>query len=224
MMTRSFASLALSIVLVACDRSPDPRGPAPEPTPTPAFNNEAASRSIMQQEVIAESQVTSEPDPSPIPAPLPRATVRFTTRATFDETAHAALDQLLDDPALPEGARFVLRGHSDSQGSDSDNLRTSRRRAQAVRSYLLRKGIAADRIEVIALGERRPLAPNAKLDGSDDPAGRARNRRVEVEVIAPDPVAEPDGKSAGLAAPVKDQAGAGPVPPKNSAARSVQQQ
>ncbi|MDR6144699.1 OOP family OmpA-OmpF porin [Sphingomonas sp. SORGH_AS870] len=101
--------------------------------------------------------------------------------AALNAEARAALDRLAGDRAAGQG-RIVLRGHSDSEGDDDSNRRMSRKRAEAVRDYLVARGIAATRIEVIALGETRPIAPNAKPDGSDDSAGRARNRRVEIEL------------------------------------------
>jgi OOP family OmpA-OmpF porin len=70
-----------------------------------------------------------------------------------------------------------------------------------VRDYLVEKGIAADRITVVALGETTPLVPNARPDGSDDPEARARNRRVEVAVDLPpgpvEPVVDVSGNMAG---------------------------
>ncbi|WP_236672138.1 hypothetical protein [Croceicoccus sp. YJ47] len=47
-------------------------------------------------------------------------------------------------------------------------------------------GIDADRIEIIALGEMRPLAPNANLDGTANEANRARNRRVDIHIAIPE--------------------------------------
>ncbi|WP_343528230.1 OmpA family protein [Sphingomonas sp.] len=105
--------------------------------------------------------------------------------AVLDTQARAALDRLAADPAAGKG-RIILRGHSDSDGDDEANRIMSRKRAEAVRDYLVRKGLTAARIGVIALGETRPVAPNAKPDGSDDAAGRARNRRVEIELAAAD--------------------------------------
>ena len=95
--------------------------------------------------------------------------------------AKAALDRLAADAAVKKG-RLVLRGHSDSEGDDAANRIMSRKRAEAVRDYLARKGLDRSRMSVIALGETRPIAPNARPDGSDDSAGRARNRRVEIEL------------------------------------------
>lgn len=192
MTDRLALALLLCGALAACDRPQQPREPiarptaTPTPTPTAAFGNDSAPQSIMQKEVIAETLPTAEATPE-APPRLPTATIAFDVGDRLDDAARAALDRLLADEALPADARFVVRGHTDSIGSDRDNLITSRRRARAVRDYLVDKGIAAERIAVVALGERRPVAPNAKRDGSDDPEGRARNRRVDVETLVPAP-------------------------------------
>jgi len=190
-MTPRHLALLLPCALLACERAPSPpRQPEPEASAM-SFDNEAAARSIVRAEVIAETEPTPEPAASTAPAPPPGATVAFPSGAEMDDEARAALDKLVADPALPPDARFVVRGHSDSLGDDRRNLITSRRRAEAVRDYLVKNGVDDDRIEVIALGERRPIAPNATLDGADDPAGRARNRRVDVEVVLAAPAPSP---------------------------------
>ena len=109
----------------------------------------------------------------------------------LDDGAKAALDALMTTPAMQAGGTVALRGHSDSLGTDGDNRVASRRRAERVRDYLLEKGVVAERITLVALGETRPIAPNAKEDGSDDPEGRAKNRRVEVRVTPPPVVISP---------------------------------
>ena len=109
----------------------------------------------------------------------------------LDDGAKAALDALMTTPAMQAGGTVALRGHSDSLGTDGDNRVASRRRAERVRDYLVEKGVAAERITLVALGETRPIAPNAKEDGSDDPEGRAKNRRVEVRVTPPPVVIPP---------------------------------
>ena len=119
------------------------------------------------------------PDPSTNPD-TPLATIGFPEGgATLSREAKATLDRMAEQAAVKTG-RLTLRGHSDSDGDDTANRTMSRKRADAVRDYLALKGIARDRMTVIALGETRPVAPNAKPDGSDDSAGRARNRRVEI--------------------------------------------
>ena len=193
-MTLPRFALLLPCALLACERAPTPPH-APEAEPSGAsFDNSSAVQSIVRPEVIAETEPTPEPTPSRTPVPLPTITVPFPSGRRLDDAGRAELDKLLADPAFPAEARLVLRGHSDAMGDDARNLATSRHRAEAVRDYLIEKGVAADNIEVIALGERRPVAPNATLSGADDPAGRARNRRVDVEVrsAAPPLAATPD--------------------------------
>src|SRR5690606_30153070 len=87
---------------------------------------------------------------------------------------------------LAEGWPVVLRGHTDSVGHDEANLRASRRRAEAVANWLVEHGVSEERIEIIALGEQRPIAPNALPDGSPDEEGRAKNRRVTVHIVPAD--------------------------------------
>ena len=71
------------------------------------------------------------------------------------------------------GARTVrIEGHTDAKGDDAYNQRLSERRAASVRQWLSRQG----------LGETQPVAPNTKPDGSDDPDGRQKNRRVEIVI------------------------------------------
>jgi len=76
----------------------------------------------------------------------------------------------------------TVEGHADSIGSDAYNTELSRRRATAVAEELMAHGVRRDRVAVEAYGERRPVAPNTHTDGTDNPAGRARNRRVEAVI------------------------------------------
>ncbi|MFT3977764.1 MAG: OmpA family protein [Sphingomonas bacterium] len=136
------------------------------------------------------------PEPAPPPLePITRTIAFGASGLALDDPGRRMLDDLLHQPATAAGGRIVLRGNTDSRGSDSANLIVSRRMAEAVRDYLVKHGIDRERISVIALGERRPVAPNAHADGSDDPEGRARNRRVEIEVLLPDTPARPEPES-----------------------------
>ncbi len=73
--------------------------------------------------------------------------------------------------------RVRIEGHTDSVGGEVFNLRLSQKRAEAVRSYLVAKGIAADRLEAKGYGLTRPVASNKTA------RGRAQNRRTEFEII-----------------------------------------
>jgi outer membrane protein OmpA-like peptidoglycan-associated protein len=70
-----------------------------------------------------------------------------------------------------------LKGHTDSQGSDSYNEKLSKNRVAAVREFMISNGIDNNRIIVEALGEKVPVAENSSV------AGRKKNRRVEVRFI-----------------------------------------
>jgi outer membrane protein OmpA-like peptidoglycan-associated protein len=78
----------------------------------------------------------------------------------------------------------VLRveGHTDAIGSDAVNDALSLRRAQSVQQWLVAAGIPPGSIQVQGFGKRQPIAPNQTPAGADDPAGRARNRRVDIIV------------------------------------------
>jgi outer membrane protein OmpA-like peptidoglycan-associated protein len=73
-------------------------------------------------------------------------------------------------------SKIVVEGHTDSQGAASYNQDLSQHRAQAVRDYLVSRGIASDRITAQGFGPTRSIADNAS------PEGRADNRRVEIVV------------------------------------------
>ena len=73
-----------------------------------------------------------------------------------------------------------VAGHTDSIGSEKYNLVLSKRRANAAGNYLVAKGIPENRLKLFAFGKTSPVAPNSKSDGSDNPAGRKLNRRVEI--------------------------------------------
>jgi outer membrane protein OmpA-like peptidoglycan-associated protein len=81
-----------------------------------------------------------------------------------------------------QGRQVAVEGHTDSIGSEVYNQRLSERRAEAVAIGLESAGVSNRRIATRGFGERYPLAPNSNSDGTDNPAGRAKNRRVEVVI------------------------------------------
>jgi outer membrane protein OmpA-like peptidoglycan-associated protein len=110
-------------------------------------------------------------------------TVRLTSDLLFrfgehevTKAADAAVRELLDD--IPQDAKVSVDGHTDSIGDDAFNDELSERRAQAV-AGVLRDARPDLRLTVTGHGERQPIAEN-ESDGKDNPAGRAKNRRVEV--------------------------------------------
>ncbi|MCW4461178.1 OmpA family protein [Sphingomonas sp. BT-65] len=94
--------------------------------------------------------------------------------------AQGTLDRLAQLIAAGGGGAITIEGHTDAKGDDAYNKKLSEARTEAVKTYLAGKGVEAARMRTIGLGELRPVAPNAKSDGSDDEACRQRNRRVEV--------------------------------------------
>jgi len=81
------------------------------------------------------------------------------------------------------GARVTIDGHTDGKGDDAYNQKLSERRAQSVAQWLVaRSGVSAASVQTRGFGKTKPVAPNTKADGSDDPDGRAKNRRVEIAV------------------------------------------
>ncbi len=77
----------------------------------------------------------------------------------------------------------TITGHTDSKGSEDYNLELSRKRAEAVKKWMVDQAeIDPSLIETIGRGESEPVAPNTKPDGSDNPEGRQKNRRVEIKI------------------------------------------
>ena len=130
------------------------------------------------------------PPPAPVapaPAPAPKPVTEKVTFAAdvffdFDKSVlkpegKAKLDELaakLKGTALEV---IIAIGHTDSIGSDAYNLKLSVRRAEAVKAYLVSKGIEPNRIYTEGKGKRQPIADNRTAEG------RAKNRRTEIEVV-----------------------------------------
>jgi outer membrane protein OmpA-like peptidoglycan-associated protein len=102
----------------------------------------------------------------------------------FDDAAIAAdsfpvLEEVAAALVLhPEITRVEIEGHTDDRGVPAYNLDLSQRRADAVRAWLVEHGVAPERLVAKGYGATRPVAPN------DTDAGRARNRRVQITVVA----------------------------------------
>jgi peptidoglycan-associated lipoprotein len=103
--------------------------------------------------------------------------------ADIRKDAAKELDKLVvlltDNPDL----KIEMGSHTDSIASDAYNIQLSQRRAESTVNYLIRKGIATDRLVAKGYGESKPIARNTNPDGSDNPAGRQRNRRTEFKIL-----------------------------------------
>jgi outer membrane protein OmpA-like peptidoglycan-associated protein len=98
--------------------------------------------------------------------------------AILQDEAIPSLDDLAEQMRASPTLHIRVKGHTSSEGADDYNERLSAARARSVRQYLIKKGIAADRIEAQGYGETRPLTDN------DTEEHMALNRRVEFEIVA----------------------------------------
>ena len=101
-------------------------------------------------------------------------------KATIRPDAEPALARAAELLKSYPRAQVSIGGHTDAKGDDAYNEGLSLRRARAVAARLQRE--AGRTLGAEGFGERRPVSPNVKPDGSDDPDGRQKNRRVEIRI------------------------------------------
>ncbi len=121
--------------------------------------------------------------PPPPPKPVvEKVSLKADTLFDFDKSVvkpegKVILDRLADQAKAINLEVIIAVGHADWIGTDAYNQKLSERRAAAVKAYLVSKGIAANRIYTEGKGEKQPVADNKTAEG------RAKNRRVEIEVV-----------------------------------------
>lgn len=103
-------------------------------------------------------------------------------KATIKPEAEKPLLKLATAVNGMGSVKVSIFGHTDSKGSDAYNMDLSKKRANSVRIWLSKKMTNPQQVKIISegKGESEPVAENTKPDGSDNPEGRAKNRRVEI--------------------------------------------
>jgi OOP family OmpA-OmpF porin len=137
-------------------------------------------------------KIAADPPPEPPKVELKRNKIEIHEKIQF------ALDKseilpvsfgLLDEVAKviqenPHVQKVSIEGHASDEGDENYNLTLSKARAEAVRLYLVKKGVAADRLSSTGFGESKPLVAN------DTPENREKNRRVEFNITKQELTAE----------------------------------
>ncbi len=100
-----------------------------------------------------------------------------TGKAIIRTTSYESLNRLADLLVSKPNYKLKISGHTDNVGNDASNMTLSKNRALAVKKYLTDKGVKADNLIAEWFGETKPI------DTNDTPAGRQRNRRVEMKVV-----------------------------------------
>lgn len=141
---------------------------------------------VEQFEARREKAAPPEQPPQPPELITVPADILFAYgKADLAPNATRALRDLADRLRRQSATSIEITGHTDARGSDEANRILSERRAAAVAEWLaVNACLGAIRITSIGLGETKPVATNVQADGGDNPAGRARNRRVEIRYKA----------------------------------------
>jgi len=111
-------------------------------------------------------------------------------RADAAKELDKLVDLLNDNPEI----KIEMGSHTDSVASEVYNIELSQRRAESTVTYLIRKGIATERLVAKGYGESKPIARNTNPDGTDNPDGRQRNRRTEFKILEIGPIIKKDPK------------------------------
>lgn len=209
---RSLICIAVISALCACGQKPDePAAQQQQASPTQASATETPQTQSEPVAPSASAPTpTSAPAPAPATAQNGAAAQGSSltgqssslsgTETGFNIQINLSSDVLFDfdkaelkpeaDGELQKAADIIrqkgkglilISGYTDSKGTDAYNKRLSLARAQAVKNWFEAQGLHQN-YQTEGLGAANPVAPNANDDGSDNPEGRAKNRRVEIIV------------------------------------------
>jgi len=151
---------------------------------TPATAAVGCDGAIVAAKAAPAPAPAAKPAPAPAPAPVAAAKVTYAADAFFDfdkavlkPEGKAKLDDLVGKVKDINLEVIIAVGHTDATGSDAYNQGLSVKRSEAVKAYLVSKGIEKNRVYTEGKGEKQPVADNKTS------SGRSKNRRVEVEVV-----------------------------------------
>lgn len=97
-----------------------------------------------------------------------------TASSTIKPSSYKLLDEIFESAVVAEGLKLGIYGHTDNSGSDNVNIPLSEQRANAVKAYMLKKGLKEKRVEAKGFGSQKPIADN------NTALGKSKNRRVEI--------------------------------------------
>ena len=131
---------------------------------------------------VVKQEPPPPPPPAPAPAPVEEKIVLNGIRFDFDKSVIKpefvpVLDEAVDILKKHADKKVEIQGHTDSIGTEAYNEKLGMRRADAVKMYLVDKGVTADNLTTESFGESNPVADNGTKEG------RAMNRRVEFKVM-----------------------------------------
>ena len=147
--------------------------------------------------------VVAAPMPPPAALAEPQPVYFATDVAVIDEPSKTKLDEAAAYLAATPGSRIEVTGHADNRGSEAYNIVLASQRAEAVRQYLLGKGVEAGRLSTLSMGEFKPLSTN------NTEQGRALNRTAQFRIYnaaAAQPEAVPAPEPTAAAEPVAAEA------------------
>lgn len=131
---------------------------------------------------VPETPVAVAPPPAEVPVVLDNVYYDF-NESYLQPASYPALDKLVAMLQAHPEVKIELSAHTDSKGSNELNQKLSEARAKSCVDYLVSKGVGAARLTSKGYAASMPIAPNTNQDGSDNPEGRAKNRRTEFKVI-----------------------------------------
>ncbi|MEO5566453.1 MAG: OmpA family protein [Luteimonas sp.] len=182
--TDMLASIGMTIALGPDQAAPVMAAPSVAPNCADMDDDGDGVNNCDDKCPASEAGQTIGPDGCPVPVSIDLKGVNFDfDKSTLRPDAVVILNEAIEILKRYPDLKVEVAGHTDSKGTDAYNQGLSERRARAVYDYVTGNGIDASRlVGPNGYGESRPIAPNTNPDGSDNPEGRAQNRRTEMNV------------------------------------------